>query len=118
MKFDVDKFMQRLVVKGWPHRTLSWEMMNVHRLVKEGLRARPGDVGTVGVWRLTFGQENGKQRTFYGFEIREACLKAKKFLKKAKPKEIEALGSAKPKKANHYQRKQRGRQTKQADGGL
>lgn len=105
MRFDVDKVMRRLVVKGTPFIAMTLEFMNIHRLAKEGLKVRSSEESPVLVWSLVFGQLYGPKKAVFGFTLHEACIRAVKFLKKAKPAEVVALGAIKPRKVNHYLRK-------------
>jgi hypothetical protein len=105
MFWNIDKTLRDLFPTGRSVATLRCELINVHRLTQEGLCPRPGDTGMVRVWILSFGQDQGAQKTFYGFTIHDVCLRTVKFLKKAKARQLLVLGVRKPKKRNNFVRK-------------
>lgn len=103
MKWDIDRAIRNILCKtAEPHISVQCEFLNTNRLVQVGLSSR--EPGMALVWILTFGKTHGPQKAFYGFSIREAFVRAMKWLKAAGPAELEKLGATKPKKRSHYLR--------------
>lgn len=104
MDWDIDKALKALRADFRPFLRLGNEVVNSSRLPALGLKPRDLSVST-DLWFVTFGRDPDPQLTFYGYSLHEACLRATKFLKKAKVKELANLGlTRKPKKLNHYDR--------------
>jgi hypothetical protein len=105
MNWDIDKALRAFTADFRPLIRLGNETVNANRLKEIGLKPWPSSAISVDLWFVTFGRDPDPQLTFYGYSLHEACLRATKFLKKAKTKELAGLGlKRKPKKLNHYDR--------------
>lgn len=107
MKWDIDKALRFISPKTRPYFRLGNEDVNVNRMASMGLvpTERDKTCGFACLWYLTIGREDEHFKTFWGRSLHDACLRARKYLKKAKSEELVQLGiQLRPRKTGRFLR--------------
>lgn len=105
MKWDIDKALKALELDYIvPGTSFNRVLLDVSLMEEKGLKPTAQEKGRecIRVWSMGIGRLLEAKEFFYARTIREAYLKARRFLKKLNPQELEVLGVQLPKRSNSY----------------
>lgn len=105
MKWDIDKALKALELEYIvPGTSFSRVLLDVGLMEREGMKptAKEKEDRSIRAWCFGIGRLLEAKEFFYGRTIREAYLKARRFLKKLNSQQREVLGVQLPKRSNNY----------------
>jgi len=104
MKWDIDKALRNIEATDIPGTDIQRLLLDITLFETYGVKPTPEQVQRKGgyVWCLAIGKQLQRKLFFYGNEIHEAYLKARRQVKKLTPEECMFYGVKVPKKRNTY----------------